>query len=138
MAPALIRDRDLDLERVPTGLLKLAHDSLGSAGAPEDGHPAVFFEAANQFNVGAARVAELVPLLNAHMKIAHDATSDTLVEERAQLARDVEKGKRFLGEGPAVVAEAAKNPVQPLTSTPPAHAGASDSIRRLTDRPQKG
>src|SRR5260370_13860443 len=99
MAPALILDRDLDLEVIRPGLLDLAAQSLGNAATPEDGHDALFAEAVGAFTLGAAQVAELEPLLNQHFAGAMEATSDTLAGETALLAANLETGRQILKEG---------------------------------------
>ena len=128
-----ILDRNLDLERVPTGLLQLAAIELGGAATPADGHDAAFRDTVNQVNVGGAAVANLDAELKAHMRRLSDAASYTLAGESQRLARDVEKGRQFLGEGPALTAAAAKNAVVFPTAPAPPPPGILDRLRHRRD-----
>jgi len=94
--PTQLTDSDLDLEVVPTGLLTFAAQTLGNAATPEDGHAEDFAAAVSAFDLGAAQVAELEPLLSEHFAGAVDVTSDTLAGETAQLAQNLANGDAIL------------------------------------------
>ncbi len=90
--PTQLTDSDLDLEVIPTGLLTFAARTLGNAATDSDGHAEDFAAAVSAFELGAAQVAELEPLLSEHFGGALDVTSDTLAGETVQLAQDLANG----------------------------------------------
>jgi len=94
--PTQLTDRDLDLEVIPTGLLTFAAQTLGNAATDSDGHAEDFAAAVSAFNLGAAQVAELEPLLSEHFAGAVDVTSDLLPGETAQLAANLANGDAIL------------------------------------------
>ena len=94
--PTQLTDRDLDLEVIPPGLLTFAAQNLGNAATPEDGHAEDFAAAVSAFELGAAQVAELEPLLSEHFAGAIDVTSDLLAGETAQLAQNLANGDGIL------------------------------------------
>ncbi len=94
--PTQLTDSELDLEVVPTGLLTFAAVTLGNAATDSDGHAEDFAAAVSAFDLGAAQVAELEPLLSDHFAGAIDVTSDLLPGETAQLAQDLANSDAIL------------------------------------------
>lgn len=121
--PGKISDGDLDLESIEPGLLRLAAESLGNAATPEDGHDAIFSQAVNAFQAGAAESQNLEDTLAPHFVGAVGATSDTLAGETQLLAQNVDAGVAILAEGGDSTTNtpppAAGRPTRPPPGAPP-------------------
>ncbi len=93
---ALITDDELDLLVSEPEFVALALNQLGNAATPEDGGDALLAEAMLGVAGPAAAVEQLEPHLVEAETQAGVATEDTLVDDTAQFAADLQTGTQVL------------------------------------------